>query len=505
MEEHSNAKGPVPGTRRSPVLWWIAGGAACAAVLAVLLLDPLHMHPVDDRLRDRIGGPPYGTFSGEEKAQLWTCGMHPQVIQDEPGQCPICGMNLTPVRTEEAGPEAGAPEKAAQLWTCGMHPQVIQDEPGQCPICGMNLTPVRSDAPVSGAAGGAAAARAGRGAGVTIDPRVVQNMNVLTAPVEKRDIRRQVRTVGYLDYDPEKRVSVTTKYNGFVEKVYVNYLGQPVKKGDPLFDIYSPELVQTEQELLSAKEYVRSMQNAPEDARRRAQALLEAARTRLRYWDITPRQIRKLEETGEVFRALTVVAPGSGLVMKRMDGLEGMAIRPGMEVLHLVDLSTLWLRVEIFEDQLPWIDIGDPARVTLSYFPGQEFSAKVRYIEPEVSEKTRTVTLTIEVENPGGRLRAGMYATVVFEPVAVRDAVTVPSQAVIRTGERNVVVLALGEGRFAPTEVTLGPEGDGFVQVLSGLDPGETVVTSAQFLLDSESSLREAIQKMISARAHKHD
>jgi len=195
-----------------------------------------------------------------------------------------------------------------------------------------------------------------------------------------------------------------------------------------------------------------------------------------------------------------VTAPAGGVVMKRMPGLEGMAVRPGMELLHLADLSDLWLTVEIFEDQLPWLDVGSTATITMTYFPGETFHGRVRYIEPEVAQKTRTIQLTLEVPNRGSRLRVGMYATVIFEPVAAKDAIAVPSQAVLRTGERNVVIVALGDGRFAPREVRLGPQGGGFVQILEGLLDGDEIVTSAQFLIDSESNLREAIQKMIAAK-----
>jgi RND family efflux transporter MFP subunit len=177
-----------------------------------------------------------------------------------------------------------------------------------------------------------------------------------------------------------------------------------------------------------------------------------------------------------------------------------MATQPGMELLHIADLSNLWLTVEVFDNQLPWIDIGSPATVTLSYFPGVTYRGRVRYIEPEVAEKTRTVQLTLDVPNRDGKLRVGMYATVLFEPVVAAGALTVPAEAVIRTGDRDIAVVALGGGRFAPREVVLGPRSDGAVQVLEGLAEGDEVVTSAQFLIDSESNLRAAIQKMITAK-----
>jgi Cu(I)/Ag(I) efflux system membrane fusion protein/cobalt-zinc-cadmium efflux system membrane fusion protein len=325
-------------------------------------------------------------------------------------------------------------------------------------------------------------------------------MNVRTAEVERRDLVHPIRTVGYLDYDQERMVTVTTKYSGWVEKVHVNYVGERVRRGQPLFEVYSPELVQTEQELLSALRYAEQMRDAPVDAQQRARSLVEAARTRLRYWDISPEQIESLEETGEVFRTLTVVSPANGLIMKRLQGLEGMAIQPGMEIFHVADLSSLWLTVEIFEDQVAWIEEGLPAEITLTYFPGETFRGTVRFIEPEFSETTRTLSLKIEVPNSQGRLRKGMFATVVFEPVAVRDTVAVPQEAVLRTGERSVVIVAQGEGRFAPREVQIGHAAGGYLEILSGVSPGETVVTSSQFMLDSESKLREAIEKMIDRR-----
>jgi Cu(I)/Ag(I) efflux system membrane fusion protein/cobalt-zinc-cadmium efflux system membrane fusion protein len=507
------------------VLWALAG----ALVMLLLVADPLGVSPVDGWLGIERHADVGHEEGHEHEGGLWTCGMHPQVIEDEPGQCPICGMDLVPLRQDDGHVDG--------LWTCGMHPQVIEEEPGQCPICGMDLVPLRDEG-----GGGAVVKPSGEreilfyrnpmdptitspvprkddmgmdyvpvyaeeaesvaadGAVVTINPAVQQKMNVVTERVRRRDISHRIRTVGYLDYDQEKMVSVTTKYSGFIEKTYVNYIGQPVKKGEPLFEIYAPELVQTEQELLSALRYATVLAAAPEDTRRRAEALLEAARMRLAYWDISDEQVQRLEETGKVFRTLQVTAPASGVVMKRMPGLEGMAVRPGMELLHIADLSDLWLTVEIFEDQLPWLDVGSTATVTMTYFPGEIFHGRVRYIEPEVAQKTRTIQLTLEVPNPGSRLRVGMYATVVFEPVAARNAIAVPSQAVLRTGERNVVIVALGDGRFAPREVRLGPQGEGFVQVLEGLSDGDEIVTSAQFLIDSESNLREAIQKMIAAK-----
>jgi len=475
--------------------WMVLGGLIVVAAAFLTGVYPP---------RDSAHAPESAAAPGD--IRLWTCGMHPEVIQEDPGICPICHMELTPLQTgvssSPAPPQEGHGQGHGHLWTCPMHPDMLEAEPGSCPICGMELVVAAapdSDTPAVDHD------RHALGTTVTIDPVVVQNMNVRVESVKRRELTRTIRTVGYLDYDQERMVSVTTRYDGFVEKVFVNYVGQPVGKGEPLFEVYSPELVQTQQELLSAIRYARRLSGADPETRRRGESLVASARQRLSYWDVADDQVAEIESSGEVLRTLPVVSPISGVVMQRVHGLEGMAIRPGMEALHVADLSSLWLTVEVYEDQLPWLGEDSKAKVSFDYFPGERFAGRVRYVEPEVSPRTRTVKLTLEVPNRDGRLRVGMYATVGFEPVVARDAVVVPAQAVIRSGARDVVVIALGEGRFAPREITLGAQSDGMLQVLDGLDGSERVVTSAQFLIDSESNLRAAVEKMIAAKtAHNH-
>lgn len=464
-------------------LGWL-GYALCFAVGAIvawmLIADPLHLGGSDDRPEVAVEDP-----------AMWTCPMHPHVLQEEPGQCPVCGMNLVAVETAE---EAPAPDDTSRIlyYRNPMDPTVTSPVPAKDQM-GMDYVPVYADG---------AEEVAGESTTVRISPTVVQSMNVRSEVVERGDLAREIRTVGYLEYDQERMVSVTTKYSGWVETVYANYVGEPVEAGQPLFEIYSPELVQTQQELLSAREYVERLDGAPAEARNRALALVEAARTRLSYWDISALQVHEMETTGELFRTLQVVAPSSGVIMMRARGLEGMAVSPGTELFHIADLSTLWLSVEIFENQVAWIDVGTPADVSFTYFPGEAFRGTVRFVEPEFSERTRTLSVKLEVPNPTGRLRSGMFATVVFQPLASEQVLTVPSLAVLRTGQRNVVIVDLGEGSFTPREVVLGHEAGGRVEVRAGLEEGERVVTSSQFLLDSEASLQEAVQKMISQQSH---
>jgi Cu(I)/Ag(I) efflux system membrane fusion protein/cobalt-zinc-cadmium efflux system membrane fusion protein len=468
----------------------------------LLFFDPLGLHPVDGWLQARLD---YQTgemdmSSGEAEGQLWTCSMHPHILEDEPGECPICGMNLVPVAggaspaQAKAGP-AMSGEREILFYRNPMTPTITSPVPAKDEM-GMDYVPVYADE-VNQAIG--------RGSTVNINPAVVQNMNVQTAMVERRDLNQEIRTVGYLEYDQERMVTVTTKYSGWVEKVYVNYVGEPVTKGQPLFEIYSPELVQTEQELLSAIEYAGKFDASSREAGRRASALVDSARERLGYWDISTDQIDNLENTGEVFRTLRVVAPASGLVMKRMAGLEGMSVRPGMEVYHIADLRSLWLSVEIFEHQMAKIDIGSVAEIELTYFPGEVFRGTVRYIEPEFSEATRTLQMKIEVPNADSRLRSGMFGTVRFQPTAAQQALVVPTQAILRTGQRSLVIIDLGGGSFEPQEVLTGHEGGGYVEILDGLNEHDRIVTSSQFLIDSESNLQEALQKMIAQRSAEED
>lgn len=473
------AGGRVPGVLGA--ILWVAVGAAL--VLGVgLATGVLH-----------LGG---ATTPAEGDGQLWTCGMHPEVIQDEPGLCPICHMELTPMGDSQSSDhEHAAGNASGETWTCPMHPMIEEPAPGSCPICGMDLVQ-------SGEEEGDATEA---GPEVALAPDVIQTMNVRTTRAGRRDLERTIRTVGHLEYDQEKMVSVTTRYAGFVERVWVHSDGEEVQRGQPLFEVYAPELVQTQKELLAAIRYAERLHDADPESRSRARAMVDAARTRLEYWDIPADQIAAIEDSGEIVRTVTVTSPATGVVMRRAHGLEGMAVKPGVEALHVAGFSTLWLTVEVFEHQLAWIEPGDGATIRFDYFPGETFTATVRTVEPEVSPRTRSVELVLEVPNPDGRLRVGMYATVEFEPVVARDAVAVPTESVIRTGERDVVVAALGDGRFVPREVELGIQADGFVQILEGLEAGDEIATSAQFLIDSESRLQAAVAaKRAAATGHQH-
>jgi Cu(I)/Ag(I) efflux system membrane fusion protein/cobalt-zinc-cadmium efflux system membrane fusion protein len=449
-----------------------------AAATALVLSDPFHWE----------WNRGSGNLLKDESVQLWTCSMHPDVLQEEPGNCPVCAMKLTPIKAETA----------KQLWTCGMHPQVLEDEPGNCPICAMKLTPV-SDQTTSH--------REDEDSGtIQIDPVFVQNIGVQSEEITRTDIPFTIRTVGNLTYNDGQTVWVNTKYEGWIEKVYVNYVGEPVEKGQRLFEIYSPQLVTTQKEYLQALDYAQRMRegNYPEITAR-ADSLLNSARERLSYWDVTPDQIEELETSREPRRTLAVMSPAGGLVVEKMDqALEGMYAKAGMNLYKIADLSTIWVEVEVFENQIPWLRVGQRALVELAYEPGKQYTGRVRYLYPFLDEKTRTMKVSVELPNSGRKLRADMYANVTFEIPSVRDVVAIPEESVIHSGTRNVAILDRGDGRFEVREITLGVNGSGLWEVKEGLSEGDRIVVSSQFLIDSESNLQEAIRKMVSEPGHQH-
>lgn len=370
------------------------------------------------------------------------------------------------------------------VYQSGMHPWIVEDEPGQCPICGMDLQPVS----VSGAEEGT----------VRIDPVTMQNIGVRTAPVAVQALSRDLRATGTFEANERARQAVSLKVGGWVEELYVNAEGDRVRAGQPLLELYSPQLVSTQEEYLLALRN-RELLGGPKGAGD-GDRLVEAARRRLLLFDISPAQIERLEETGEVQRTLTIYAPAGGTVIEKQV-VEGMQAMPGMTLMEIVNLSQLWLQVDVPEQDLGWVDVGTRAVVRLESQPGQEVTGRVEYVYDTLDPSTRTGTARVAVPNPGGRLKPGMYATATLFGAPSVAHPTVPSEAVIRTGNDAVVILALGEGRFRPQPVTLGEEAGGYVQVLGGLSGGETVVTSAQFLIDSEARLSAAVGAMAGGSA----
>ena len=426
----------------------------------------------------------------EEKKQ-YTCSMHPFIVTDEPGACPICGMTLVPVKSASAatGAPGGEKERKILYWVAPMDPNYRSDKPGKSPM-GMDLVPVYEDA-------------GGEEGTIRVDPNTIQSIGVRTTPVTAGELKKTIRTVGMVTYDERRIGTVNAKIGGWIEKLYVDTTGEEVRKGAPLIEIYSPDLVSAQQEYLIARRHFEQVKDSPfPDVAKSAQDLLDSARKRLSYWDITDRQIAELAGTGVVRKTLVLYSPFDGIVVHK-GVFDGTKVMPGMELFRIADLSRIWVQGDVYEYELPWVKVGTPATVTLDYLPGKRYQGKITYIYPYLEGKTRTATVRVELANPGYALKPDMYAHIELAPRVGKETVLVPSEAVIRSGIRNVVFVAKGEGRFEPREVELGLEGEqGTVQVLSGVRAGENVVVSAQFLLDSESSLKEALKKFQSASAN---
>lgn len=374
-------------------------------------------------------------------------------------------------------PSTSETTSAKQLWTCSMHPQVVQDHPGPCPICHMELTPVRS-----GPANGSTA--------ITIDPSMLQNMGVRTAIVTSGPLVQSVRVVGYLEEPEPLHRDINLRVNGWIEKLYADTDGMVITGGKPLFDLYSPELTVAVDELIAARK-----QTGGTAASGTQQSLLDAARRKLQQFGLEDQQIDELSRLDAAPRDIPILSPLSSHLTAKMV-YEGAAVKAGELVLRLASRHRMWIDAQVYEQQLPLISDGQPARATLVSQPGKTFEGKVLFIHPHIDPTTRTALVRIEIPNADLVLRQGMYATVEILADNYVEALLVPREAVIDSGRRQVLFVDLGQGRFEPRSVTLGMAGQhGLVQVLSGLREGERVVTSGQFLLDSESRMREALAK----------
>jgi Cu(I)/Ag(I) efflux system membrane fusion protein/cobalt-zinc-cadmium efflux system membrane fusion protein len=422
--------------------------------------------------------------SSDPHKQLWTCGMHPQVIQDHPGNCPICHMKLVPLKVDDQDSPAGQ-KKIAYWWDPMLGPSSITDHPGMSAM-GMDLVPVYESTVSAGPS-------------VRIDPTVVQNMGVTTAAVVRGPLAVSVRAVGMVDVPEPGSHDVTLKINGYIQKLYADTEGMSVAKGDVLFDLYSPDLQLAEQELIAAEQNLKALgSGAGDGARRDAQNLVESARQKLRLWDIAERDIDTIAAADQPPKTVPFRSPASGHIVQKQV-VEGSAVQPGMKVMRIEDHSKLWLNVEVYEDQISMIQIGQDVRATFDGVPGKIFTGKVSFIYPHMDHMARTETVRTVLDNPRHELRPGMYGTaeIVTRPIA--DTVVSPREAIIDTGTRQIafVLDPASAGHFQPRKVRMGILGDeDKVQVLEGLAPGDQVVTSGQFLMDVESRTTEAIEKL---------
>ncbi len=416
-----------------------------------------------------------------DEATVYRCAMHPAVIADHPGACPVCGMDLVADAPEP--PTDG--ERRIAHWRAPMDPNYVADGPGKSPM-GMDLIPVYEDE------------LSARGT-VSIDAVTAQNIGVRTALVENRPLQRSVRAVGRVEYDERRMTDINTKVAGWVERLFVDFTGQEVTKGDPLLELYSPELVAAQEEYLTVLDYLERLEDqaADDDVLRGAGELLAASLQRLRYWDVSEAQIERLRRERQATRTLTVATPQDGVVVHKAV-LDGAYINPGQHLYRIAELSSVWVIANVYEYELPWVAEGQEAEVTLSYLPGRTFGGRVTQVHPFLDGTTRTLKVRMSLDNADRALKPGMYANVTLR-AAARHRPAVPVEAIIHSGERTLAVVALGEGRFQPRQVEIGVQADGWYEILAGVHEGERIVTSAQFLIDSESNLKSALSDMLAS------
>lgn len=379
-----------------------------------------------------------------------------------------------------------------KIYHCPMHPNYTSDKPGNCPICGMNLVPIKDEEGTRHEEGHDKEDVPGR-ASVRISPKKRQALGVETVPVILEPLIKTIRTVGVVAYAEPMISEVYAKFDGWVEKLYVDQTGEWVEKGAPLFAIYSPELVSTQQEFLLAMS-LKKTQGIE------AESLLKAARKRLAFFDIGDDQIRKIEQTGQTSKVLLLSASQRGFVIQK-NVVEGKKVSTGDSLYTIADTSKVWVLADVYESALPFVSTGQWAKIFLPYEPNMVIYGRVAYIYPYIEAATRTNKVRIEVENPHFKLKPDMYAKIeLSEDLGKR--LIVPKSAVLDSGTRKVAFLDIGDGYFEPKGIITGLENETSYEVLGGLRENDRVVTNAAFLIDSESSLRAATSRMGAPKGH---
>lgn len=423
---------------------------------------------------------PGETAGTEREIIYWRAPMDPMEIYDEPGKSKM-GMDLVPVYADEAdGGSGDGGERTIVYWRAPMDPTEIYDQPGKSKM-GMDLVPVYEDELVGGV-------------DIKIDPVVRQNMGLRTATVRKGLLDNSIRTYGNVTYDDTRTYVISARAGGWVEHLYAGYTGFFVKKGDPLYEIYSPALVAAQEEYLTA------LRNHDRHKNTINTGLVAAAAKRLAYFDIGEREIQEIKASGSVSRRLVVRSAVTGVVTRK-NVLEGAYVTPGTSLFTVSDLSRVWVEAHIFEYEQDRLRLGQTAEMTLAYQPGKVYTGKIAYIFPYLQPKTRDVVIRLVFDNPGFDLKPDMFATIRINTGDGSQGLLIPAEAVIHSGREKLVFIQKDSGTFSPRQITTGTALEsGEIQVVTGLTQGETVVVSGQFLLDSESRLKEAIRKMMEAQ-----
>jgi Cu(I)/Ag(I) efflux system membrane fusion protein len=440
-----------------------------ASLLVLALVLPSACHKSSAK-RSEAPPPP-------AKKIMYRSTMMPNEVSDKPGKDSM-GMDMVPFEVEEKpAPKPEAQPKKKIMYRSTMIPGEVSEKPGKDSM-GMEMVPYEVEETAPAVSGRVA---------VRISPERQQLIGVRTTVLKFQPITRTIRAVGRVAYAEPRVKLISLKFDGWIERLYVDRSGMLVRKGQPLFDIYSPDLVAAEQEYLLAVRARNTLGEAGE-------SVLKSARERLRLWDIGDKEVEALERTGEVRRTLSLFSPDSGFVVEKRV-LEGQRITAGEELFKIADLSRVWVLGDVYEYELPFIKNGQDVAMTLTSFPGREFRGTIAFIYPYLNPATRTNTIRVDVANPGFMLKPEMYANLsIREDLGRRLAV--PADAIISSGQETFAFVDKGGGYLEPRRVKLGVKGTDVYEVLSGLAEGERVVTSANFLIDSESSLKAALEQM---------
>ena len=411
------------------------------------------------------GGGMSDAADGDPEIDYWVAPMDPTYQRDEPGKSPM-GMDLVPVYKKPAAKQAKEPE--ILYWVAPMDPNFKRDQPGKSPM-GMDLVPVYADAD-------------GDDNAVRIDPAVINNLGVRTARVERGPLWRRINAVASIDVDENRVSHINLRTQGWVERMVVKSEGERVKRGDLLFELYSPDL------LNGQEEYVQALASGNN-------GLIRASKERLIALGLEDAQIKALRRSRKSQRLVKVYAPQDGIVSSLKVG-EGMFVKPATTIMTLADLSKVWVLAEVFERQADWVEVGQPAEVRLPYLPGRLWEGRVEYIYPELNPTTRTLRVRLVFDNPDEALKPNMYGTAAIYGGAKKDVLSVPREALIRSGSGDRLVVALGDGRFQSREVLIGIESGDWIEIVEGVNEGEEVVVSAQFLIDSEASIKGSFVRL---------
>jgi len=426
----------------------------------------LHPHPGDNTAKVAQGPTKY------------TCPMHPFIVSDKPGACPICGMTLVPQESMAsaagpAGEAGGKKERKILYWTDPMIPGDRSDQPGKSPM-GMDRVPVYEDEAIGM---------------VAMNPTQRLMANVATEKVSRREFVLDTFAVGKISWDERKVAKVSARIAGRVERLFVDFTGTRVVRGQPMLEIYSPDLVASQREyLLALAMHDRMKENPYPEERDMAERLVQASRTRLKLWGVTDAQIEELEKTKEPKTVFMVYAPGTGIVTERLVTAGGYVME-GTPLYSIAEIDPVWVQAEIYEPEIHKVPVGTPAVVTTEAYPGREFKGRVAFVDPFLNPETRTVKVRINLPNPGGLLKPDMFVNVLFKGRKGKE-LAVPDSAVLITGERAMAWVEVKPNTFEPRMVKVGHRSNGYYELLSGLKEGEMVVTSAGFLIDSESQLK---------------